>query len=85
MPFEEIGRDNVKEWICWGYLNKESWDADDDEELEEYITESERLLGKKFEPGRKAATAMRPTLDPVKILHRPLLYYLVSTHSSSAI
>ena len=78
--FEEIGRDNVKDWICWGFMNKDSWGVDDEEELEEYVVESESMVGKSFEPGRKAAIAMRPTLDPVKILHRPLLFYVVRTY-----
>ena len=82
-PFEEIGRENVKDWICWGFLNKDSWTADDEEELEGYVAESESMLGRKFEPGRKTAIAMRPTLDPVKILHRPLLFYVVSLQWSS--
>ena len=75
---KDIGRDNVKEWICWGFLNKDSWDADDEEELEEYVSESERLLGRRFEPGRKAAIPMRPNLNHINMLHRPLLYYIVS-------
>jgi hypothetical protein len=78
VSFEAIGRDNVKEWLAWGFLNKGSWGAEDNDELEEYITESEKSLGRKFTPGRKAAVPMRPTLDAVNISHRPLLYYIVS-------
>ncbi len=78
VPFEEIGRDNVKEWLSWGYLNKGFLEAKDNDELEEYVTESEKTLGRKFEPGRKLTMPMRPTLDPVNISHKPLLYYIVS-------
>ena len=78
MAFEQIGRDNVKDWLAWGFLNKATWEAIDDDELEEYIVESEILLGRKFLLGRKAAMPMKPILDPVQISHRPLLYYLVS-------
>ena len=78
MPFEEIGRDNVEEWLAWGFLNKGSWGAEDNDELEEFITESKTSPGRKFAPGRKTAVPMRPTLDAVNISHRPLLYYIVS-------
>lgn len=49
-----------------------------DEELEEYIAEMEKLLGRKLEPGRGNAQCLRLTLDKVEMLHRSLIWYLVS-------
>ena len=50
----------------------------DDEEIEEYIGEMEKLLGRKLEAGRGNAKCLRLTLDKVDMLHRSLMWYLVS-------
>ncbi|GAW03825.1 hypothetical protein LENED_005577 [Lentinula edodes] len=75
-----IKRQNVVEWILWALFSatpetaQESWE----EEMEEYVTKVEELLGMKLEQGRVDATsALRLTLDPVKMVHRPLVWYLV--------
>ena len=52
----------------------------DDGELEEYVDRFETLLGRKLEPGRGSAVPLRLTVDRVNMLHRPLLWYLVSIH-----
>lgn len=77
-PPSEIKRENVKEWLCWALLNKGSWGADEDEELEEYVTDVEEMLGTKLRPGRGSATSLRLTLDDFTTLHRPLIFYIVS-------
>lgn len=50
----------------------------DDEELEEYVDRFETLLGRKLDLGRGDAVPLRLTIDKVNMLHRPLLWYLVS-------
>jgi hypothetical protein len=50
----------------------------DDEELDEYVREMEKLLGQKVEPGRGNAKCLRLTLKKVNMLHRSLTWYLVS-------
>lgn len=50
----------------------------EDEELEEYVERFETLLGRKLDPGRGNAVPLRLTIDEVKMLHRSLLWYLVS-------
>ena len=50
----------------------------DDEELEEYVDRFETLLGRKLALGRGSAVPLRLTLDKVNMLHRSLLWYLVS-------
>lgn len=52
----------------------------DDEELNEYVDKFETLLGRKLDPGRGKAVPLRLTIDKVKMLHRSLLWYLVSPH-----
>lgn len=77
-PSSEIRRENVKEFYCWAFLNKPSFGILDDDELEEYAAKTEKALGRNLPPGRGNATSLRLTLDRVKMLHRPLLWYLVS-------
>jgi hypothetical protein len=49
------------------------------EEIDSYVTSIEKLLGRKLEPGRNGdVKSMRLTLDPVVMLHRPLVWYGVS-------
>jgi hypothetical protein len=77
-PAEEIKRENLKEFFLWAFFNRGGPPGEDDEELEEYVTQTEELLGRKMEPGRGNAECLRLTLDKVEILHRTLAWYLVS-------
>jgi hypothetical protein len=64
--------------LAWAFLNKDCWAAEDEEELEEYVRGTEGLLGLKFKAGRGPTETLRVSLDRVNMLHRPLLYYVVS-------
>ena len=77
-PVEEIKRDNVKEFFCWAFMNKDTWSLREDEELEEYVSELEELLGREFQFGKGSAVPLKLTLDKVRMLHRSLTWYLVS-------
>ena len=76
-PAAEIRRENVKDFFRWAFLNTGDPDPEYDEELEEYASEMEKLLGRKFKPGRGNAKCLRLTLDKVEMLHRSLIWYLV--------
>lgn len=76
-----IKRENAKEWLLWALFGcnlddmREEW-AD---EIEGYLRRLEAYMGSKFEDGwNAAAKCMRLTLDPVVMLHRPLIWYAVS-------
>ncbi|QPH01371.1 hypothetical protein C2857_005571 [Epichloe festucae Fl1] len=73
---EDIKRENVKDFFRWAFLNTGEVDVTHDEELEEYVGGMEKLLGRKFEPGRGDAECLRLTLDKVEMLHRSLTWYL---------
>ena len=75
-PMSQIKRENVKEFFCWAFLNRELHGTEDDEELEEYVDRMEGLLGRSLEPGRGSATSLRLTVDSVDMLHRSLTWYL---------
>ena len=76
-PLSSIRRDNVKEFFCWALFNKAAWGPDDEEELDGYVDRVEELVGSKIQPGRGRAKPLKLTLDPLPILHRPLLWYTV--------
>lgn len=53
---------------------REEWE----DEIAEYLSTIENVLGQALPDGyNKDTRCMRPTLDPVPMLHRPLLWYLV--------
>lgn len=83
-PVAEIKRENVKDFFRWAFLNSGEPDPAYDEELEEYIGEMEKLLGRKLEPGRGDVQCLRLTLDKVEMLHRSLIWYLVSLHGETS-
>lgn len=79
-PIESIGRENVKEWICWAFMNKSDWDSDEDAELDVYVDSLEELFPDdlKFKGGRDAGVkTLRFSLDNVNLTHKPLLFYVL--------
>lgn len=85
---QDIKRENIKDFLRWALLNKGAHEgevaveavadlADEEEELNEYVDGIQTLLGRPVEPGRGKATSLRLTVDEVKMLHRPLLWYMV--------
>lgn len=88
----EIRRENVRQFFEWALLNRETETEDEkerrmrehpkeslaeQEELDGYADGVQTLLGRKLEPGWGGAKSLRLTLDEVKMLHRPVLWYLV--------
>ena len=76
-PAAEIKKENVKDFFRWAFLNTGDPDPEHEEELEEYTSKLEEMLGRKLEPGHGNAKCLRLTLDKVEMLHRSLLWYLV--------
>ena len=75
-PLSEIRFDNVKQLYRWAFLNKENYDPEDDKELDEYVIETEKLLGRRLQPGRGRAVPLLVTFDKVRTLYRSLFWYL---------
>ena len=73
----EIKRENLKDFLLWAFFNRGGPPGDDDEELEEYVSATEKLLGRPIEEGRGNAQPLRLTLDKVDMLHRSLIWYFV--------
>lgn len=75
-----IRRENVKEWLCWAFMNRDTWGEEEDQELEEYVQDTETFAGQRISPGRGHVQSLRITLDEFTALHRPLVWYMVSVH-----
>ena len=81
-PTAEIKRENVKDFFRWAFLNTADSDPAYDMELEEYVGDMEKMLGRKLEPGRGRAKCLRLSIDKVDMLHRSLIWYFVSSYVS---
>lgn len=75
-PLSEIRVDNIKQLYRWAFLNKQDDELEDEEELDEYVSETEKLLGRRLQPGRGNAIPLLVTLDKVRTLYRSLFWYL---------
>jgi hypothetical protein len=80
---EDIKRENVKQFIHWAFFNCERVPEEDEEEVEGYVEQVERHLGRKIPMGRGEAVSLRTSLDEVRCSYRSLFWYLVCTLSKS--
>ncbi|KAH9931897.1 uncharacterized protein B0H18DRAFT_988515, partial [Fomitopsis serialis] len=75
-----IKRENMREWLLWALFgcNRGSARPEWDDEIEGYLAILDNYVGKPLEDGwSEAARCMRLTLDPVVMLHRPLVWYMI--------
>lgn len=77
-------REDVVDWLVWALFcatttsDRSLVGEHHGEEIDGYIEEVEKLVGKRLEPGRDGGVrSMRITFDPVSMLHRPLVWYSV--------
>ncbi|KAL8674222.1 MAG: hypothetical protein Q9168_001390 [Polycauliona sp. 1 TL-2023] len=75
-PRSEIRRENVKEFLCWSFLNERDYGLLEDEELEDYVSQVETIIGRSLPSGKGNAKALRLTLDRVPMLHSFHFYRL---------
>ncbi|KAF8967355.1 hypothetical protein BDZ97DRAFT_1804672 [Flammula alnicola] len=67
-------------WALFSSSREETSIEDYREELEGYLKEIEKIVGKELDEGHSSGDglrSMRITLDPVLMLHRPLIWYMV--------
>lgn len=74
-PLSEIRKDNLKQLYRWAFLNKANYDPKDEAELDEYVAETEKHLGRELLPGLGGAVPLLVTLDKVQTLYRSLFWY----------
>ncbi|OCH92258.1 alpha/beta-hydrolase [Obba rivulosa] len=75
-----LKRENVREWLLWAFFGTPRvghWD-EWKEEIDEYIATVEKAIGHELEDGwNEDAPCMKVTLDPVTMLHRPFVWYMI--------
>ncbi|KAF8967276.1 hypothetical protein BDZ97DRAFT_1916888 [Flammula alnicola] len=76
-------REDVIDWLLWALFSssrEETSIEDYREELDGYLKEIEKIVGKELDEGHSSGDrlrSMRITLDPVLMLHRPLIWYMI--------
>ena len=80
-----VRKREVVEWVIWAFfgVGAEEGVEEVEEEVNGYVRVIEGILGYQLEDGLEGegARGMRPTVDPVKVLHRPLVWYSVGGFS----
>ncbi|KAK4197411.1 hypothetical protein QBC40DRAFT_285674 [Triangularia verruculosa] len=80
-PLSEIKRQNIRDFILWGFFDSDSaapLSQEIETEIEGYITQIEALSNHHFPPGRgNATTALRLTFDPIETRYRSVIWYLI--------
>jgi hypothetical protein len=75
-----ICRDNVIDWLLWSLFSARTTEIQQEweEELDYYITTMGDYVGYPLEPGSKSdIQCLRLTQDPIHMVHRPFLWYMV--------
>lgn len=78
---EDIGREDVKEFLGWVFWEGRNT-REDDEEMEGITEEVEAMVGKRFKDGKGGVRSLRLTLDPIEMEWRSLLWYFVGLKMS---
>ena len=81
-PGRKIWRANVEDWLLWALFsvrdkkNHSEWE----DELDYYITAMGEYVGYPLRHGTNSAEmrCLRLTMDPVHMVHRPFVWYMVS-------
>ncbi|KAJ3746381.1 hypothetical protein DFH05DRAFT_1484996 [Lentinula detonsa] len=79
-PNPRLKRENLIEWILWALFSCNPHEAKDSwkDEIDGYVRQIEGITKVKFENGRdEGMKALRLTLDEVKMVHRPLVWYII--------
>ncbi|KAJ3791650.1 hypothetical protein GGU11DRAFT_827724, partial [Lentinula aff. detonsa] len=73
-------RENLIEWILWALFSSGPHEAKDSwkDKIDGYVRQIEEITMVKFENGQdEGMKALRLTLDEVKMVHRPLVWYII--------
>jgi pimeloyl-ACP methyl ester carboxylesterase len=75
----DIRKDNVREFISWAFFDRKPGNetTEEVEELDQYIVEIERRIGRQLKPGRGRAKSFRLTLDEVEVRYRSVVWYFI--------
>lgn len=73
----QIKRENVKDWLRWAFFGAGQTQELDEEEIETFTRDTEKLLGRELPPGRSNTKNVGRMLNEARGLHRSLLWYTV--------
>jgi hypothetical protein len=75
----EMTRESVKGWMLWSLFSCDVGDMDESwtEEMDGYLQAIENTLGRRLECGGQPTGSMRLNFDPVVMVHRPFIWYMV--------
>ena len=81
-PFEDLDRRSIIEWLAFAFYSKHT-DALNDDERQEIASlirrmEVEHQLTLNDEASAEKLECMKHILDPVRVIFRPLIYYVVT-------
>nr|POF07170.1 hypothetical protein CFP56_31794 [Quercus suber] len=71
----DIGRQQMEEFVDWGFFEGRAKSAGCEEEVEKYVSEIEEWVGNRFKEGKGTARPLRLTLDPIEMECRSLFWY----------
>ncbi|KAL1865634.1 hypothetical protein Plec18167_009355 [Paecilomyces lecythidis] len=75
---DKVKRENVKDFIRWGFFNNLPGDREAEDDVELYTREIEALQGRPFPEGKSSGLEhLGQKLEKTDGLHRSLLWYLV--------
>lgn len=80
-PGLHISRDNVIDWLLWALFSVRNRDTNPEweDELEYYISFMGEYVGYPLVAGSNPEIqCLRLTMDPVPMVHRPFIWYIVS-------
>ena len=75
----DIRRENVCDFILWGFFDRDGeaeTDADQNE-LEDFLDQTEMSLGRRLPAGRGSAIPLRLTIDAVPIRYHSVIWYAI--------
>ena len=81
--FDDLSREDVFEFITWAMFTTtpEYIDVEDHSQVDRSIALIEDFIGIRFPPKREGAKKfdiLRPSIEPLRAVHKPLLFYLVT-------
>ena len=79
-PGRRVLRENVADWLLWALFSARSTEAlqEWEEELDSYISVMGGYIGYPIGRGINFdMQCLRPTMDPIHMIHRPFIWYMV--------
>ena len=74
---DSIRREDLNDFLAWGFLYKTAASPADDDELEGYVRRTDKSVGRTFPPRQGRTHPSQISTDVLRLQHKPLLFYVV--------